>query len=213
MFHWRVSSKFLNLAVVMIWAAGPPRVSSPSLTPHPDGIVSIFHPRQPTVEWPSNRRRQPAARSAAVSVLRATGPLVAPACWARLGRGAAIKAGSSAKRITGFTSPPRSGRKWGVNSTLRQGAPEVARLPRLLVGNTGQLLETRLHRATSTLAPGNHEDGVVARDRSDDFRPPRGVDGETEALGAAGGRLHHQPPARPPPRPRPRGEAAAQNAA
>src|SRR5438552_2364256 len=94
MFHSSVSSKFLNLSVVMMSAARRTRVSSLSLTPHPDGIVSIFHPRHPTVEWPSYSRRQPAAPSAAVSVLTATGPLVAPACWARVGHGAALQAAS-----------------------------------------------------------------------------------------------------------------------
>src|SRR5437764_12767539 len=68
-FHSSVSSKFLNFSVVMMSAAGRTRVSAPSLTPHPDGIVSIFHPRQPAVLWPSNKRRHPAARSSGVSVL------------------------------------------------------------------------------------------------------------------------------------------------
>src|SRR6266487_1686005 len=45
-FHSSVSSKFLNFSVVMISAAGRTRVSAPSLTPHPDGIVSICHPRR-----------------------------------------------------------------------------------------------------------------------------------------------------------------------
>ena len=66
MFHSSESSKFLNFSVVMMSAAGRTRVSSPSLAPHPDGIESIFHPRQPTVLCPSNRRRQPAARSSGV---------------------------------------------------------------------------------------------------------------------------------------------------
>src|ERR1044071_3463092 len=89
MFHSRVSSKFLNFSVVMMSAAGRTRVSAPSLTPHPEGIVSIFHPRQPTVEWPSNSRRQPAARSSGVNVLSPAGPADEPAgrLWAGAGAG------------------------------------------------------------------------------------------------------------------------------
>src|SRR3989454_6396877 len=56
----------------------------------------------------------------------------------------------------------------------------------------GELLDPRLHGATSALALGNDEDGVVARNRPDDLRPPGGVDGQPEPLSTAGGRLHHE---------------------
>src|SRR2546430_12830753 len=69
-FHSSDSSKFLNFSVVMMSAARRTRVSAPSTTCHPDGRVSIFHPRQPVVVLPSNRSRHPAARSAGLGVLR-----------------------------------------------------------------------------------------------------------------------------------------------
>src|SRR2546430_5289069 len=69
MFHSSDSSKFLNFSFVMMSAAGLTRFSVPSTTCHPDGSESIFHPRHPAVVFPSNSRRQPAARSSGVSVL------------------------------------------------------------------------------------------------------------------------------------------------
>src|SRR2546427_1534712 len=69
-FHSSDSSKFLHFSVVMMSAARRTRVSAPSTTCHPDGRVSIFHPRQPVVVLPSNRSRHPAVRSAGVRVLR-----------------------------------------------------------------------------------------------------------------------------------------------
>src|SRR5207302_1249654 len=77
-FHSSVSSKFLNFSVVMMSAAGRTRWRVPSRTPHPDGIVSIFHPRQPVVLSPSNKTRQPAARSSGLRMLSRSVPL--PAC-------------------------------------------------------------------------------------------------------------------------------------
>src|SRR2546427_9494223 len=49
--------------------AAATRVTAPFTTGHPDGSESILKPRHPAVVLPSNRRRQPAARSAGVSVL------------------------------------------------------------------------------------------------------------------------------------------------
>src|SRR2546426_12537568 len=49
--------------------AAATRVSAPFTTCHPAGIESILKPRQPALVLPSNRSRQPAARSAGVSVL------------------------------------------------------------------------------------------------------------------------------------------------
>src|SRR5207249_11713512 len=102
---------------------------------HPAGVL------------PSNSRRQPAERSAAVNVLSAAEPPAIPACCAKLGRGAAIRAAAAqaassrirVTRVTEFTSPPR------------------------LVGNSSQLLDTRLHGASSALALSDDEDRVVAR--------------------------------------------------
>src|SRR6266849_2439133 len=139
MFHSSVSSKFRNLSRVTMAPPEFTRVSAPSTTCQPAGTESCLKPRHPAVVFPSNNRRQPPERSAAVNVLGAAGPL-AMACWARLARGATIKAAAaqaSSSRIgvtgivTGFTSPPR------------------------LVGNAGQLLDPRLHGATSALALGN----------------------------------------------------------
>src|SRR6266478_5839418 len=166
MFHSSVSSKFRNLSRVTMSPPEFTRVSAPSTTCQPAGTESCLKPRHPALVFPSNNRRQPPERSAAVNVLGAAGPL-AMACWARLARGATIRAPAaqaSSSRIgvtgivTGFTSPPR------------------------LVGNASQLLDPRLHGATSALALGNHKHGVVARNRSDDLRPPGGVDGEAEPL-------------------------------
>src|SRR5438445_3517 len=49
--------------------AAATRVRAPFTTCHPEGGESILKPRHPAVVLPSNRRRQPAARSAGVSVL------------------------------------------------------------------------------------------------------------------------------------------------
>src|SRR5207247_5857119 len=92
-FHSSDSSKFLNLSLVMTSAAGRTRVSAPSLTPHPDGIESICHPRQPAVLWPSNRSRQPAARSSGVNVFSPAAPADEPAGWLWAGAGAGDRAG------------------------------------------------------------------------------------------------------------------------
>src|SRR2546426_7011099 len=51
--------------------AASTRVSAPFTTCHPDGSESILKPRHPAVVLPSNRSRQPAARSAGVSVFGA----------------------------------------------------------------------------------------------------------------------------------------------
>src|SRR5256712_3870676 len=210
MFHSSVSSKFRNLSRVMMSLAVFTRVSAPSTTCQPGGTESRLYPRHPAVVLPSNSRRQPAERSAAVNVLSAAGPLAVPACCAKLGRGAAVRAAAAqaassrirvTRVMTGFTSPPR------------------------LVGNSSQLLDTRLHGASSALALGNDEDRVVARNRADDLRPPGRVERQAECLRAAGGRLHHEqrtdaidgdqhgggpvPPGRPggrPPPPRRRGK-------
>src|SRR2546426_1004838 len=178
MFHSSVSSKFRNLSRVMMSLAVLTPVTAPSTTCPPGGTQSCLEPRHPAVVLPSNNRRQPAERSAAVNVLSAAGPLAIPACCARLARGAAVRttaaqAASSriwVTRVTEFTSPPR------------------------LVGNSSQLLDTRLHGASSALALGNDEDRVVARNRADDLRPPGRVERQAECLRAAGGRLHDEQP-------------------
>src|SRR2546426_75717 len=158
MFHSSVSSKFRNLSRVMMSPPEAARVSAPSTTCQPDGAESCLKPRHPAVVLPSNSRRQPPERSAAVNVFRAAGPL-ATACWARPARGATIEAAAaqaSSSRIgvtgivMGFTSPPR------------------------LVGNAGQLLDPRLHGATSALALGEAQLADV---------PGEGRLGDAEALG------------------------------
>src|SRR6266516_118186 len=105
-FHSSDSSKFLNFSLVMMSAAGRTRVSAPSLTPHPDGIESICHPRQPAVLWPSNRSRQPAARSSGVNVLSPAGAADEPAGWVWTGAGAGDGAGAQAPARAPETQVP-----------------------------------------------------------------------------------------------------------
>src|SRR3989449_8707281 len=68
-FHSSDSSKSRNCSRVTMSPAAATRVRAPFTTCHPDGGESILKPRHPAVVLPSNRRRQPAARSAGVSVL------------------------------------------------------------------------------------------------------------------------------------------------
>src|SRR5690348_7356153 len=68
-FHSRSSSKFLNFWVVRMSPAAATRVSAPSTTFQPTGMLLSLKPRHPSVVWPSNSSRHPAARSAGVSLL------------------------------------------------------------------------------------------------------------------------------------------------
>src|SRR5713226_5738511 len=214
MFHSSVRSKFRNLSREMMSPPEATRVSAPSTTCHPDRTESCLKPRHPAVVLPSNNRRQPAERSAAVSVLSAAGLFAIPACWAGLGRGATIRAAaaqaaSSGMRVTGvtgFTSPPGSWREWGRQQYAASARAGRCTPATVSIGNSGQLFDSRLHDATSALALGNDEDGVVARNRADDLRPPGGVDGEAEPLSAACGRLDHEQRTNPIDRNQHRGE-------
>src|SRR5438874_9014707 len=67
-FHSSASSKFLNCSLVMMSPPDPTRVNAPSLTCQPAGSAAWRYPRHPAPVLPSNSKRQPAARSAFVSV-------------------------------------------------------------------------------------------------------------------------------------------------
>src|SRR5256885_1761220 len=77
--------------------AAATRVSAPFTTCHPDGSESILKPRQPAVVLPSNRSRQPAARSADVSVLGAWAERAGAIAGSRTNTAAAA---SAAERAT-----------------------------------------------------------------------------------------------------------------
>src|SRR4029450_3753335 len=67
----RVRGVVENLHFRRIMPPAPPftRVSTPSMTAQPGGILSILYPRQPVVVLPSKRSFQPACRSASIRVL------------------------------------------------------------------------------------------------------------------------------------------------
>src|SRR2546428_10559096 len=169
----------------MMSAARRTRVSAPSTTCHPDGRVSIFHPRQPVVVLPSNRSRHPAARSAGVSVLR-------DACARAAGGSATTRQATSRVTAVGcFTWAPGMGENRDQHYAPRRAKGSWLRLKRS-VGQARALLEPDLHRAARPLAAGDYENGVVPGDRADDFPPPGRVERETECLRSAGPRLDHE---------------------
>src|SRR5438552_10292886 len=207
MFHSSDSSKFLNFSFVMMSAAGLTRFSVPSTTCHPDGSESIFHPRHPAVVFPSNSRRQPAARSSGVSVLTGAALPAEPACCEPAAPGAAnqVPARHAPSRLiavrwfTCSSSRQVSGGS-GVNATIRPGfgegwAQSPCLQPAWVGGSRGkarQLLEAALHGPPGALALGDDEDRVVPRDAPDDLLPPCPVDGEAERLRAPRRRLDHE---------------------
>src|SRR5438105_15384472 len=67
-FHSSASSKVLNGSWVTMAPPDPARVNAPSWTCQPAGSAAWRYPRHPAPVLPSNSKRQPAARSAFVSV-------------------------------------------------------------------------------------------------------------------------------------------------
>src|SRR2546430_2108076 len=184
-FHSSDSPKVFYFSVLMMSAARRTGVSARSTTCHPDGRVSIFHPRQPVVVLPSNRSRHPAARSAGVSVLR-------DACARAAGGSATTRQATSRVTAVGcFTWAPGMGENRDQHYAPRRAKGSWLRLKRS-VGQARALLEPGLHGAARPLAAGDYENGVVPGDRADDFRPPGRVERETECLCAAGRRLEHE---------------------